>query len=394
MSILPRPMVTVVVPVFNYGHTVVRAIESVKSQTLNNLECVVVDDGSSDDSKDAVENAIKGDLRFRYVYQDNKGVAHARNKGISLGSGRYICCLDADDAIEPNFLETLVPHLEKEAGLGIAYSGLTYVLPDGRTGLSEWPGAWDFQEQLKRKNQIPTCCVFRRAMWERLGGYKQRYAPDGQGAEDAEFWLRSGAYGWQSKKVTQEGLFIYSWMSGRASGAKDYKEVDWLELHPWTRDNKHPFASYALPDKWSHPVNQYDEPEVSVIIPVGPGHEGLLIDALDSLESQTFRKWEAIVVWDSLGEPIFNGVDYRVSYPYVRWVFTSGSIGAGAARNRGAEIARGKLLLFLDSDDFLLPNFLERTVQVFNSTGYATYTDYEGWAIVNDVSQLARGFER
>jgi glycosyltransferase involved in cell wall biosynthesis len=386
------PTVSIIVPSYNYGDKVERAIISALGQTMYLKDVIVVDDGSNDGglTKDVVTKLAERDNRVRFYRKDNGGVATARNYGIAHSDSKYICCLDADDAIEPNFLEVLVAELEKEHNLGIAYSGLRYILPDGKTGISDWPEAWDFQAQLKRKNQIPTCCVFRKIMWERLGGYKQRYAPDGQGAEDAEFWLRSGAYGWRAKKVTEDALFIYSWMSGRASGAKNYKEVDWLELHPWTRDNKHPFASYALPDKWSHPVTQYDEPEVSVVIPVGPGHEALLIDALDSLESQVFRKWEAIVVWDAPGEPIYEGMDYRIAYPYVRWIITGGSIGAGATRNRGAKMARGRLLLFLDADDFLLPNFLERTVQVFNSTGYATYTDYEGWAIVNDVSQLAK----
>jgi glycosyltransferase involved in cell wall biosynthesis len=383
------PSVSIVVPSFNYASKVETAIQSALAQTKYLRDVIVVDDGSNDDGLTERTVSAIDDKRVRFYRKENGGVATARNFGIARSDSKYICCLDADDRVEPGFLEALVPSLESSAGLGIAYSGLQYVLPDGRTGLSDWPGDWDYDEHLKRKNQIPTCCVFRRSMWERLGGYKQRYAPQGQGAEDAEFWLRAGTYGWGAKKATKEGLFVYSWMSGRASGNKDYKEVDWLELHPWTKDGKHPFASHATPVKWSHPVRQYDEPRVSVIIPVGPGHEHLLIDALDSLESQTYHKWEVIVVWDSpLGFTV-NDIDYLKAYSYVKWIHIGAGHGAGHARNEGARAARGNLLLFLDADDFLLPTFLERTVQVYDSTEAAVYTDYEGWAIVDDASKLA-----
>ena len=145
-------------------------------------------------------------------------------------------------------------------------------------------------------------------------------------------------------------------MSGRVSGNPEYKEVDWLDWHPWVKDAKHPFFSLASPRSLSHPARQYDEPVVSVIIPVGPGHENYLIDALDSLEAQTFRQWEAIVVNDS-DEEIDDKL--KEAYPYVRWYWNGENLGAGSARNIGAEKARGPFLLFLDADDYLESSCLE-----------------------------------
>jgi glycosyltransferase involved in cell wall biosynthesis len=399
------PTVCVVIPTYNYGteEQLGRAIRSVLSQSYPRelLEIVVVNDGSDDGGQtdnlvDKIMDSRRDDptpISIRYVRQPNQGVAAARNNGIRTSTAKYICCLDADDAIAPTFIDVCVDALEKDQALGIAYTGLWYRIPDGREGLSNWPTDYDFDRQLIKQNQIPTCCVFRRRMWERLGGYRQRYAPGGAGAEDAEFWLRAGAYGWNARKVTAEGLFLYSWMSGRVSGDKNYKEMDWTVWHPWTKDGQHPFASMAKPKHMSHPVRQYDEPIISVVIPVGPGHEDEIINALDSLEAQTFRKWEAIVVWDSIN-PVS---EIMASYPFVRLIGTDKdsivsqeSKGAGYARNRGAEIARGYFLVFLDADDWLYPQALDKMMAVWETQESIVYADYIGKGIVDDTSKLSK----
>ena len=392
--------VSVIIPVYNKEpEELNRAIKSVLDQTVSPRELIIVDDGSKEDFVSVYrgmvdECVLPGGGRVVYHRQPNAGVAVARNNGIALSSSDHIICLDADDWLAPRFIEATVPALQADNGLGIAYTGLTWHKPDGSTGLSQWPGEWDFDQQLKKRNQVPTCCMFKREMWERLGGYKQRYAPGGAGTEDAEFWLRSGAYGWRAEKVTNEGLFHYSWLSG-ATSRKDYRETSWTDMHPWTVDGIHPFASYATPKKFSHPVYQYDEPTVSVIIPVGPGHREHVEAALDSLESQTFRNWEAIVIMDEWGTPDEDApMDYqnlRKAYPYARFVDTGHrmSIGAGAARNLGVKNARAPFLLFLDADDCLYPEFLEKTLQVWKNEQAAVYTDYIGVANVGDPDALS-----
>jgi glycosyltransferase involved in cell wall biosynthesis len=370
MALEPEPpTVAVVIPVYNKDENEFRrALNSVFGQSCRlPLEIFVIDDGSSNGAE--IERVVRetkdidAGIEVEYIYQNNSGVANARNRGVSLSRAKYICCLDSDDAIEPDFIRVCVQALEADRSLGIAYTGLRYVKPDGESVTSKWPPDSNFDNQLKKQNQIPTCCVFRREMWERLGGYNQKYAPDGAGAEDGEFWLRSGAYGWGAKKVTDEPLFVY-YGGGLVGGNPDYVEPDWTA------------SSVATPRRFSHPVRQYDEPVVSVIIPVGPGHENRVRDALDSLEAQTFRKWEAIVVWDcdtgvkAIGSTVDNDKfsiivaanirpEIRAiakSYPYIHH-WTTDKQGPGYARNRGAEIARAPFLVFLDADDTLYPTF-------------------------------------
>jgi glycosyltransferase involved in cell wall biosynthesis len=385
-----EPSVSVIIPCYNYGVPLKlgRAITGALEQSYKPAEIIVVDDGSTKgDAQEVVSTFAENDygVKVRLIRQNNSGVAIARNNGILSSSSKYVCCLDADDSIDPEFLKTCVDALEADRSLGIAYTGLLAISPDGKTKVSEWPGEFNYDEMLKRKNQIPTCCVFKREMFDRLGGYRQRYAPDGAGAEDAEFWLRTGAYGYKAARVSHKPLFLYSFMSGIVSGNKNYREADWLEFHPWTKDLQHPFASVATPKLLSHNVRQYDEPKISVIIPVGASHRDKFFDALDSLEGQKFRKWEAIVVNDSGGK--FDDWLYK-AYPYVRHFETDGNMGAGYARNLGVKHARSGLLLFLDADDILLPNAMTEMMIAFTQEPAIIYSDHYGKAIIEDVSRM------
>lgn len=346
--------VTVIIPSYMYAESVGRAIESCLRQTIKPKQIIVIDDGSPDSGATKREVARFTDPRVKYIRQENAGVAHARNHGISLARTELICCLDADDAIAPTFLEKLVPAF-KDPLLGVAYTGLMLLSKNlTRRQQSGWPPDCDYNEQVAGKNQVPTCCVFRKRAWEEAGGYKQRYAPQGCGTEDAALWLSIGANGWKMRRVTNEPLFLYT-LGGRTWDKQNYKKTDWLAWHPFTKDKLHPFASIAKPNPHaSHPVHQIDIPKVSVVIPVGPGHTDIVKDALDSLEAQSLREWEAIVVNDS-GEKLD-----LTPWPYVTVIETPGKKGAGYARNRGTEAAKAPEIVYLDADDFLQANALER----------------------------------
>lgn len=377
--------VTVIVPCYNYGDKLPRAIESIMAQTYPAKEVIVIDNNSKDDTKEVAAHLSERYPNVRYVNEAKQGVAHARNRGIAESATKYIVPLDADDEIKPLFLEVCVKALESDRSLALAYTRLEWVKDGGETGLSEWPGLYNYDGFLRKQNQVPTCCMYRRDVVQRLGGYRQRFAPDGQGAEDAELWLRMGAHGYGAKLATVDPLFRYH-LGGRVSGNKHYQEPDWLAGKPWINDRIHPFASLATPDnRYSHRVYQYDEPLISVVIPCGPKHRHLLVDALDSLEAQAFRKWEAIVVCDGFSAPD----ELRTAHPFVHWVETV-KRGAGASRNLGASKARGKLLLFLDADDWLKSTALEKMFAVWSAEQSVVYTDYIGHAYIEDPKEIAK----
>ena len=97
-------LVSIVVPAFNAAATIHETVASALNQTHHNIETIVVDDGSTDQTKDIVASLIEGDARVRYIYKANGGVASARNLGIAEAKGAFIATLDADDLWYPTKL--------------------------------------------------------------------------------------------------------------------------------------------------------------------------------------------------------------------------------------------------------------------------------------------------
>jgi glycosyltransferase involved in cell wall biosynthesis len=367
--------VTVVIPYRNKGHVLREAIDSALTQQCSEpVKVIVVDDASDDQiAKEMTDAYSKKQVKYVRL-QERSGVAVARNVGIDLALGEYIVCLDADDMMAPGYIDTCYRKLAHDRSIGIAYTGLGQIHEKGIVK-SEWPGEFDFWRQAAGHNQVPTAAMFRKEMWRRVGGYRARYtryARLGFGSEDAAFWLHGTAIGYRAVQVTPEPLFWYR--PGGSTSRSGYRELPWHNFYHWDALG-YPAGAPPKGTIPSWPVNIYDPPNVSVIIPVGPGHEGYLPDAIDSVEAQSYRRVEVIVVWDS-PEKIPSW--YTTGYPYVKFIKGKGSMGAGAARNLGASKARTEFVVFLDSDDMMLAGFLESAVREWNKHRAIIYTDYIG----------------
>ena len=101
-----RPLVSVVISTYNRGHLILDTLHSLQAQTVQDFEVVVVDDGSTDDTRSVVEDVVALDDRVRYERQENAGVAAARNRGVALSRGHYVAVLDDDDIALPWRLES------------------------------------------------------------------------------------------------------------------------------------------------------------------------------------------------------------------------------------------------------------------------------------------------
>lgn len=115
---------SVIIPCYNHAHYLAQAIESALAQTRLVDEIIIVDDGSTDDTRDV---AVRYGDNIRYIHQENQGLSAARNTGIRAATGDLIAFLDADDLWLPEYLATLVPVLEADPSLGAAYGGVQYV---------------------------------------------------------------------------------------------------------------------------------------------------------------------------------------------------------------------------------------------------------------------------
>lgn len=128
-------LISVIVPTYNYARLVTRALDSVMTQWSDDIELIVVNDGSTDDTPKVLNDYILCYPQVKVVHQNNAGPAAARNHGVSLASGRYALMLDADDALLPNALAALRQALKLNPGAGMVLAGYQSVFPDGRERL-------------------------------------------------------------------------------------------------------------------------------------------------------------------------------------------------------------------------------------------------------------------
>lgn len=193
--------VSVVIPCFNHGEFLPEAVASVTNLSRNDIELIVVDDGSTDE-RTRQEMGKLAALGIKLIRQENNGLAQARNAGICASKGEYIIPLDADNRLRPAYIEHGVRILDANPQVGIVYGDAECF--GTRTG--RWHvGAFD-QDRLLSWNYIDACAIYRRSVWEQNDGY-DRTMPV-QGVEDWDFWLSALERGWQFAYVP-EVLFDY-----------------------------------------------------------------------------------------------------------------------------------------------------------------------------------------
>ncbi|HEY9284866.1 MAG TPA: glycosyltransferase family A protein [Pyrinomonadaceae bacterium] len=212
----PTPLVSVIVPSFNYGHVVGQTLESLLAQTYPHWECVVVDDGSPDDTGAVVARYAERDRRVVYVRQENAGVAAARNNGIARSRGEYVQFLDADDLIEARKLELHVAYLEAHPEVDIVYGGVRFFrterpeerlfsMSDEGARSSYLPvisAAGEGALRVLVGNMIPVNApVTRRRVVERAAPFDVKL----NSVEDADFWIRCAAQGARFQYHDPEG---------------------------------------------------------------------------------------------------------------------------------------------------------------------------------------------
>lgn len=121
---MSNPLISIVIPVFNAEKYISETLDSLIKQTYSNWECFIIDDGSTDHSKDIIQEYCKKDNRFHYFYQENSGPSVARNNGLKLVEGEYIQFLDADDVLMPERFDVLLQEYTKAESNIILYSDL------------------------------------------------------------------------------------------------------------------------------------------------------------------------------------------------------------------------------------------------------------------------------
>jgi glycosyltransferase involved in cell wall biosynthesis len=215
------PRVSVVVPCFNLGNFLDEALDSVAAQTWTDFEVVVVDDGSTDpETRRLLESLDRPNTRL--VRSENRGLPAARNLGIANSRGEFVCSLDADDRLEPSWIERAVQVLDSDPGLAF----VSHWLDTFGDEHWEWkPDRCDLA-RLVDTNTINGAALVRRAVVEAVGGFDESMRG---GCEDWEFWIRVVERGYRGAIVPE---ILYHYRRRPDSMSREMHRADrYLDLH-------------------------------------------------------------------------------------------------------------------------------------------------------------------
>lgn len=194
-------IVTVIVPAYNYANFIGECLDSVLSQTFKSWECIVIDNGSTDNTQEIVKSYSNKDGRIKYHYTNQKGVSLARNLAVSLSHGTYLLPLDADDKIDPTYLEKAVNIMNQNPEISLVYCNAIlfgsvnkkWILPD-----------FNYKAMLI-ENSIFCSALIKKNEFLAVNGYNVNMV---EGFEDWDFWIKYLA---NNKKVYKlnDILFYY-----------------------------------------------------------------------------------------------------------------------------------------------------------------------------------------
>lgn len=192
--------ISVIIPCYNQEEYIGEAIESVLSQTFNDFEVIIVNDGSTDKSLNIIKKYVDKYSFIHLIDQNNQGVIASRNTAINMAQGKYIYPLDADDKIAPNCLEKLYQSMINNKG-DVIYCDGNYL--GNKTGKIIYLKPTKLNMSIG--NRVIASALYRKSDWERYDGYDEIM---NKGLEDWEFWLNFVEENKRFYKV-DEPLFFY-----------------------------------------------------------------------------------------------------------------------------------------------------------------------------------------
>lgn len=194
------PKISIIVPCYNYGNFLAECLTSVLNQKYSNFECIVVDNASTDNTKEVASEFSKKDKRFSYLFCDLKGVAHARNFGIKNSTGSYILPLDADDKIGSDYISKAIQYFEQNNNVEVVYCDAEL--------FGHSSGSWSLPpysfKDLLIENLIFCSAIYKRTSFDRVNGYDVNMK---EGLEDWEFWITLLSFGGQVYKIPEIGFY-------------------------------------------------------------------------------------------------------------------------------------------------------------------------------------------
>jgi glycosyltransferase involved in cell wall biosynthesis len=175
-------LVSIIVPCYNQAKYLPEALDSVLQQTYHDWECIIVNDGSPDNTEEVANQYCNKDKRFKYIYKENGGLSSARNAGIQSSSGEFILPLDADDLIGEYYLERAIERFRDYPITKLVYCKAKMF---GETN-TEWILPEYHFNSLLFENMIFASALFKKSDYDKTNGYNEQLK---DGYEDWDFWI-------------------------------------------------------------------------------------------------------------------------------------------------------------------------------------------------------------
>ncbi len=194
MQITDSPKISVILPFFNAQKTLERAIQSILKQTFKDFECILIDNNSSDKSREIAQKFVDEDNRFKLISEQQQGVVYASNAGWKESKGKYIARMDADDWSYPNRLEKQNDFLDLNHEFGVITGLVKHISHSEFTGgmerFVEWSNSIVGYEEILKNRFVELPIVNPTAMWRREIAVQNGMYLHGDFPEDYEMWLR------------------------------------------------------------------------------------------------------------------------------------------------------------------------------------------------------------
>jgi glycosyltransferase involved in cell wall biosynthesis len=342
--------ISVVIPAYNAGKYINDAIDSVLNQTFTNFELLIIDDGSTDNTVDIIQSY--SDARIVLIRNWHDSIVSALNTGFKKAKGKYIARMDADDKMFPERLKMQYELMEVHTEITVCSSWIQLFNSSGLAGILKTSSGiiQNTLYKLLNGNIIAHSTVMiRRDFLER---YKLRY----------EYYLHAEDYKLWFEIAKQGGLFytipealLYYRISENQIGNK-YR----LEQQETSNKIRKEILEYLMPkfNLKNITTKKTFKPSVSVVMPAY-NSEKYVLEAINSILNQTFEDFEFIIIddnsTDGTKEIINNVEDKRI----IRIINKTG-IGNCKSRNKGMEMAKGKYICVMDSDDIACPERFEK----------------------------------
>ena len=403
--------ISVIMPVYNEEQYLKKSIQSVLNQTLKNIELIIVDDGSEDDSLKIIKGFAKKYKNIRIFTQKNQGSGKARNKAIKEAKGEYIGFLDADDFfIDTDALEKLYNHAKYNNADMVSGNIKLVDQNDELLPFKDLPYFYDYGEILPEHYGMPW--AFYKNIYKKEFLVKNRiYFPDLLRGQDPVFLAEilslidkifvvptdvyaylyiNGAKQCNTYKKRHDHIMHYKMVfeylknpkfsevvhrfrhefigfidmmgfEGAIDTIKSIQDIfsdDPKSLRDCEEYFYFKYKDYPKLSKFVNYTINPDKPRVSVVIPVYNVEE-FLDEAITSLLNQSFDDFELICVNDGSKDNSLKILNKYASIDARVKVVDKKNGGCGSARNRALDEARGEYIYFFDPDDYVLPNTLE-----------------------------------